>query len=279
MPTLSYLDQARQEVAARIPNGFGTADQVQSRLQQGWGAGVTTPTGYAPRQSDFLQVQTRVTSKGGIVNEPGMFGRSRIEPTRRSYDYTYDANGYQSALAGWMKSSGRYKDWTDQDIQAFAAETADMTPEQRSARELQENNRIAWDKANEEAKADRTRMLGELEAFKANYGEARINEAMSREKSYWDARNTQILDRAQKQMANMGRVASPWLLEQLGKRLTAQADEALAVRRFDYERENQQQQQFYLTQLNGVLANTKRNVMDPVTAATMTKQAGSAAAA
>ena len=273
----NYLDQARIAAANRIGLRWGTPDELNRVNQAGFAAGVTSPLSFgAPRQSDFLKVTSRVTQPARMHTSTGFgdFGRTTIEGEQRAYDYSYDTAGFSGALAGWMRSSGRYKDWADADIQAFAAETADMTPEQRAARELQEGNRIAWDKANEEAKADRARMLGELEAFKANYGETRINDALSREKAYWDARTSQILDRTQKQFVNMGRVASPYLLGELGRRLTAQAADALQVRRFEYERENQQMQQYYLSTLNNVLQNTERKVMDPMQAAALTKQIG-----
>lgn len=246
-------------------------------------AAIAASVGKAPVKANFNRtVSSPGPGRFSMLNNPGdaqttystQFNQAAYDKAQAAY-----SGQYSQQLASWMKSSGRYKDWTDAEIQAFATETASMTPEQRAATEMTENARIMQNKAVAEAQADRTKMLGELEAYKANYGEARINDAMSREKTYWDARNGQILKDATAKMANMGRIASPYVLSQISQRLTGQAAGAIQVRRFQYEQENAQMQQYYVSTLNNVLSNTVRPISSPTEIAAMATKAGSAAAA
>lgn len=197
------------------------------------------------------------------------------EGTRVSVDL--DRAGYANALYGWMRSNARYSDWSDAELQEFTSGLSSRTPEEASLFQLTTENRRAYEQAGQEARADRDRMLAELETYKAGISQERTAAVLARERATWEQQIGATLAGIERQYANMGRVASPWVLAQVRTRLVAQAQDALQVRRFELEQERQQQLQYYLNTLNNVYQNTERQVMDPLTAAKLAADLGAGA--
>lgn len=274
---MSYRDQLMNElnrVVGRAPT------RPQSRVVPGLGD-ITDRSaeaiysqqkpGYDERLRAFLS-----NSGSGAGQAPALNAFARMDNV--TGQVSFDEQAYSAALQGWMRTNPRYKDWNDQDLSAFVSDTANMNPAQKAAREMWDTARIGYDKAAQQAEQDRNRMLAELETFKAGYNEQWITGTLSREKAYWDARNQQTLARVTQQFAQQGRVASPYVMAEISRRLTLQAADALQVRRAELEMERSRHMETYLTQMQNVLGNTEREVMDPSVAMTAMQKAGSSTA-
>ena len=282
----AWLDALRREAAARVENrpayySRGAQTKLRAKYADALTDRITEPIpGVRPARTSFLSLKE--PAGGSII--PGT-AAIRVDPfdatggnyssdTRPLPEYDFDQGTYIDAQFDWMRGQDRYEDWSDADIRTFVGETVDMSDAERASSELWEDSRIARDKAAEEAEADRNKMLADLETFKDQYNEAWIAETLGREKAYWDTKIEQTTNQVTTQYANMGRIASPYMMAELTRRMTAQAGDALQVRRFELENERRQHMQYVLEMQNQVFQNTERNVMDPATAATVSQMLG-----
>lgn len=268
-----------EQLASRLMGGYAgssalSAEQHAEMLRR-LEAAVGTPSaaGGAPDRTAYLSVRP-----GGVSTVRGGWGFREQIPQYSAPSYQYDREGYVTALTGWLRGQSRYKDWSDDDLRSFAASTADVPDAQRNAAAFWEESRRGWDQAATEARQDRDTMLADLETYRQGFNSQWMTQTLSREKAYWDARITQTLTRVQAQYAALGRVASPYLMGELSRRMTAQAADALQVRRLELENEQRRQMETYLSMKNQVYSNTQRNVMAPETVLSIMQALGTAAA-
>ena len=268
-----------EQLASRLLGGYaGTgamSAQQHAEMLRRLQSAVASPSaaGGAPDRTAYLTVQP-----GAMSTAAGGFGFREQIPQYSAPSYRYDRGGYVEALTGWLRGQTRYKDWSDEDLRGFAESTADVPDAQRNAAAFWEESRRGWDTAATEAKQDRDTMLADLETYRQGFNGQWVTQTLSREKAYWDARITQTLTRVQAQYAALGRVASPFLLGEVARRMTAQAADALQVRRMELENEQRRQMETYLSMKNQVYSNTQRNVMAPETVMSIMQALGTAAA-
>jgi len=187
-----------------------------------------------------------------------------------------DQTEYEGAMLDWMNNQERYQDWTDQQKREFARRAPDRTSGERQAAEFWQGERAAWEKAKGEAREDRETMLAEIETFKEGINENYVNQVLSRERQYHDAKIQANLRETENRLASMGRSASPYLMSHLKRRMEAQAADKLQLRRAELEREVQQQKLNALNQMQQVYGQTQRMTTDPATAMQIAQQMGGA---
>ena len=133
------------------------------------------------------------------------------------------------------------------------------------------------DRANEETREDRDDILARLDTYEEGYNEDWMNSVLAQEKAQWEAKRQQTLDRVQQQYANMGRQASPYLLGEINRRMTAQEADALQARRFELEQERDSRRQWALQIRNQIYSDTQRQVMNPQAATQLMTSLGKGA--
>ncbi|OGV45212.1 MAG: hypothetical protein A2017_06635 [Lentisphaerae bacterium GWF2_44_16] len=149
----------------------------------------------------------------------------------------------------------------------------------RAALSFWDEQRTAYEKANEDTLTDRQAMLEEIAKYKANslLSNEKLNATLSEEEERLNASATQTIENAEKQFASQGRSADPFVMASLKRKLAMSNQDQLNARRTELEVERSQMHGTYLGYLNETLANTKRNVMDPNTALSFMQQLGSGA--
>lgn len=259
--------QATSRLNGRIYYGASGNAQLNRDLTEAYRSTATTAAaGTAPRRTDYLRVGVARNQPSAPASSPGMFERigtgSGATPAAAP-DFSFDADAYNSAMFAWMRGNEHYSEWSDEDLQTFLRDTAEMTDSERAAQELYKSSQIGYDKAKAQAAADRQQMLGELATFKAGFGDDWINGQISRETAAWDAKINSTVDRTVQEMANLGRKASPYMLAAIRRTMVAQKQDALQVRRFELEAKKSEMTQAYLSMLNNVLSNTQVQTQDP----------------
>lgn len=182
----------------------------------------------------------------------------------------------QANASAWAAQQSRQ---TEADRLAEQKRQFDVMNEQAVEREKWAKDwwgqqQTAWDQAAADAKADRDTMLGNINTWASNWSDDWINSSISREKSYWDAKTQQTMQQVSQQFASAGRVASPYLMGEIQRRLVAQASDALQVRRFDLEQQKRTAQLSALNLQNNVYSNTQRTMIDPAQAMQIMSQLG-----
>lgn len=273
----TYLEQLRAELAKYA--GSAAAQPARSDFgtgAEGWNAYVSNMNRHTQRQANYqTAAKNWLASKVSAADASG-------RPPREKYvsfvngNLQFNNSAWSHAMFDWMRGQDTYKTWSDQEIRDFAATSSNLSEGERSAQEFWTSSQQAWQQAGAEAKADRERMLAELETFKSGYNSQWINDTLSREKAYWDAKIATTLQNIDQQYAARGAVASPYVKAEIARRMVAQASDALQVRRYELENERAARQQYYLTTLNDVLGNTQRQVLDPLQAAELLQKLGSA---
>jgi len=183
-----------------------------------------------------------------------------------------------STLPTAAELQANHPDWTSADISEYLRQGQYLDPQEQMALSWWTEQDVGYRTANKEARQDRAMMLAELETYKAGFNESWMGAALGREKMAWDAKVNQTMQQIREQYASMGRVASPLVMAEVGRRMTAQAAEALQLKRYQLEQERDQRKQFYLTSMNNVLSNTERQTIDPAAAAAMMQAMGQGAA-
>lgn len=277
-----WLDQLWSEVRPSVAVFSGT--QVKARpagtLFQGPGVGRTTSTADAYWDRYLPEAEAAVTAPvAGARPQRSAYLSVARPDTLAGNPFAFDRKRYTEDAFAWMRGQSQYQDWSDDDLRTFLVETANMTDNERAARELWDSARISTDAANREARADRDTMLAELAAFRDGFNEEWITTTLARERGYWDTQIKQTLARVDAEYAARGTTASPYVKGYIAQRMAAQAAEALQVRRFELENARAEKVQFYLQQANQVRANTARTTMDPGAVAGMVQALGAADAA
>jgi hypothetical protein len=227
----------------------------------------------------------------GALQQRLATGRSQTEgsrPTRMDFSGVANAStgyptlqlnqqGYSEAMFGWLQNQDDYAGWNESDLRQFTEDISRMTPEQAAAHEMATQNRRAWDENVAAAEADRAHMLSELAAFKQGYGQEWISGQLSRERALGEAQIRQTVAGAHAQYAQMGRVASPYVMARLQMQLESQLADRLQARRFELERVRMDALDRYNTMLNDVYKSTERPGMDPMAAAELVQQLGKGA--
>ena len=188
------------------------------------------------------------------------------------------SGGGAKTLPTAAELQANHPDWTSADISEYLRQGQYLDPQEQMALSWWTEQDVGYRTANKEARQDRAMMLAELETYKAGFNESWMGAALGREKMAWDAKVNQTMQQIREQYASMGRVASPLVMAEVGRRMTAQAAEALQLKRYQLEQERDQRKQFYLTSMNNVLSNTERQTIDPAAAAAMMQAMGQGAA-
>lgn len=242
-----------------------------------------------PQQEDYQATTLqRVPASGtsGAAGRPGsVFSAASVAGGGGLSGGSYDPGGmrmvteddpdaYEGALFDWMRDNANYRDWADEDIAQFITDTRGADEEQTAATEMWTSARVGQREAAEQSAADREHMLAQLAEFKAGYGDNWVSQAVSREVQEGLARKQQMIEGMREDAARRGRVLSPWVAAEVGRRLDADIADAAQVRRMEMEQMSAQMRQFYLQELRSVYADTQHQTTDPAAALAMLEKLG-----
>ena len=283
MSALDALHQALASTGAAIPMP-GRSQLTKNEAMQYYGALRAQTGGYrAGRKPSLAQFAT--VSRPGVMNlDPShqmVLRRLRFSNDNPVMYYsrpnvTYDTAGYERARYEYMRGSSRYADWTDEEIEEFVAETSGKSDEETQAAEYWEENRRAWDQANEDTLADRRQLLGAIEEFKEAFGDHWLQQSLQRTRAYWDAKKTETVRRVIERSSAMGNTPNPYVLAEIERRMVAQGADALMMREMELEQVRAQHLQAYTALLGDALMNTQRNPPDPATVTSQVETMGAA---
>jgi hypothetical protein len=99
------------------------------------------------------------------------------------------------------------------------------------------DDKAAYEEAKAESRARLEAMDAEIQSYRDGYNESWMTNTLANEKAYWDQKTAESMKTVQDQMASMGRVASPYLMSEIKRRMTGQAADALQLRRMELEQE------------------------------------------
>ena len=283
MSALDALHQALRSSGTAIPMP-GREKLEKHEAMQYYAALRSAAGSYTPGSRPRLEQFAQVSRPTGIYPGPSaqaVYRRLRFSNDNPVIHYTrpnvsYDHDAYEQARYGYMRGSGKYEDWTDDEIREFVAETSGKTDREVEAAEYWEENRRAWDQANEDTLSDRRMMLAQLEEFKNAFGDHWVQTSLQRTRAYWDAKKTETVRRVIERSAAMGTTTNPYVLAEVERRMEAQAADALMMRELELEQSRAEHLQYYLAMLNDVLAGTKRNPPDTAQATAAVQTMGAA---
>ena len=283
MSALDALHQALLGSGAAVPLP-GRSQLTKSEAYQYYGALQAQTGSYQagtkPRLEQFAQ-----------ASRPSMLARDPSDLARRRWsrddvdlpvmfysrpNVTYDQDSYARARYDYMRGNDRYKDWSDDEIHNFVAETSGKSDEEIAAAEAWEENRQAWDQANEDTLADRRMLLAQIEEFKNAFGDHWVQQSLQRTRAYWDAKKTETVRRVIERSSALGTTPNPYILAEVERRMEAQGADALMMRELELEQTRAEHLRSYVTLLGETLSSTQRVPPDPALATAQQQTMGAA---